>query len=356
MFDRKSIKEYARFRLKAAHWLVVGVVLVASLLGGFASDIGNAGINLDVNLPTDSAEDFNLGDWFDNGEADPDVWEDAIPDEEYDPDIWDEGIQVDPDDGFDEEYDPGIWEDSNLPQTWEEWKEALQRPSLALGTGAIVLFLLIFLFVLVIVLAMTIFLGNVVTVGVRGWLLRFWRGETPSFAALFDSFRIYGPSLKAMLVRDIYTFLWSLLFFIPGIIKSFAYSMVPYIIYENPNLTPNQAIDLSDRITKGAKGKLFVLGLSFFGWNLLSALTAGILGILYVDPYAAVTYAGVYEQLKWDALQSGRVDWTDFGQAPPSDGWAEPAQQPAPVWEAPEAAAPAPVWEAHADPTPTQEP
>lgn len=344
MFDRKSIKEFARFRLKSAHWLVVAVVLIASLLGGAAADVGSASFNFEVNLPTDSTsvEGFDLGDWlgdwFGTGEADPEIWDDAQP--EADPDVWDDGgIQANPD----------LWgEDSvdNLPQNWEEWKEWFRRPSLGDGVGAtrmdwglVILFLVIFFIVMLFVCGITIFLGNIVTVGIRGWLLRYWRGETPSILALFDSFRIYKPSLKAMLWRDIATFLWSLLFIIPGIIKSFAYSMVPYIIYENPNLSANQALRLSNKLTKGAKGKLFVLGLSFLGWNLLSALTMGLLGVLYVNPYMGLTYAGVYEQLKWDALQSGRVDWADFGQAPPMDIWDTPvADTPAAdVWVNPTA-------------------
>ena len=329
MFDRKSIKEYARFRLKAAHWLVVAVVLIASLLGGVAADVGTATVDLNVSGNTDTDS------WFSADGADPGVWEDAETEGDYDPDVWEDGgLQADPD----------IWEEDitdNLPQTLEELKEWFRRPSLYIDRtswGFIILFLVIFTIVMVIICGITIFFGNIVTVGIRGWLLRYWRGEIPSFAALFDSFRLYKPALKAMLLRSIVTFLWGLLFIIPGIIKSFAYSMVPYIIYENPNLSAGEALHLSHKLTKGAKGKLFVLGLSFIGWNLLSAITFGLLGVLFVNPYAGVTYAGVYEQLKWDALQNGRVEWADFGQAPPLDIWDTPATDPAAdVWVNPSA-------------------
>ena len=329
MFDRKSIKEYARFRLKSAHWLVVAVVLIASLLGGAAADVGTATVDLNVSGNTDADS------WFSADGADPGVWEDAETEGDYDPDVWEDG-------GW--QADPDIWEEDitdNLPQTLEELKEWFRRPSLYIDRtswGFVILFLVIFTIVMVIICGITIFLGNIVTVGIRGWLLRYWRGETPSFAALFDSFRLYKPALKAMLLRAIVTFLWGLLFIIPGIIKSFAYSMVPYIIYENPNLSAGEALRLSHKLTKGAKGKLFVLGLSFIGWNLLSAITFGLLGVLFVNPYAGVTYAGVYEQLKWDALQNGRVEWADFGQAPPLDIWDTPATDPtADVWVNPTA-------------------
>lgn len=342
MFDRKSIKEYARFRLKSAHWLVVAVVLIASLLGGVAADVGTATVNLNIGGSTDFNTD--LGDIFSPDEADPDVWDDAEP--EADPNVWEDGgIQADPD----------LWEGDatdNLPQNWDEWKEWFRRPSLSIGrTGwvFVILFLVIFTIVMVIVCGITIFLGNIVTVGIRGWLLRYWRGETPSILALFDSFRLYKPALKAMLWRDIVTFLWGLLFIIPGIIKSFAYSMVPYIIYENPNLSAGEALRLSHKLTKGAKGELFVLGLSFIGWNLLSAMTFGLLGVLFVNPYAGVTYAGVYEQLKWDALQNGRVEWADFGQAPPLDIWDTPVAD-APAAPAEEWLNPSAVYDAYPSP------
>ena len=156
------------------------------------------------------------------------------------------------------------------------------------------------------------------TVGLSGWLLRYWRGETPTVGDLFAAFRIYKPTVVTMLVRDLYIFLWCLLFIIPGIVKSYAYSMTPYIIYENPNLTADQAITLSRRMTDGVKGDLFVLDLSWLGWSLLSAITAGLVGILYVNPYMGLTQAGVYEQLKWNAIQTGRLTWEDFGQMPPA--------------------------------------
>ncbi|MBQ8683403.1 MAG: DUF975 family protein [Clostridia bacterium] len=162
-----------------------------------------------------------------------------------------------------------------------------------------------------------VFVGNVVHVGYHGWMLRYARGEQPPVGEMFASFRIYLPAMKTMLLHDVYIFLWTLLFIIPGIVKTYAYSMTRYIIYENPNLTPDQAITLSRKMTDGYKGELFVLGLSFVGWNLLSGLTLGLLGVLYVNPYMYLTQAGTYEWLKHNALQSGRVTWADFGGTMP---------------------------------------
>ena len=60
-----------------------------------------------------------------------------------------------------------------------------------------------------------------------------------------------------MFVTDLHIFLWSLLFLIPGIVKGYAYMMVPHLLHDNPNLTPKQAMDISNRMTMGYKGDLF---------------------------------------------------------------------------------------------------
>ena len=164
----------------------------------------------------------------------------------------------------------------------------------------------------------TVLVANVIKVGARGWFLRYWRGELPSVGELFASFRIYAPSVTTMLLKDIYTFLWSLLFIIPGIVKGYAYSMAEYIIYENPNLSGNDAITLSRRLTQGAKWDLFVFDLSYIGWDLLNSLTFGILGLVHVNPYRYTAHAAVYQSLKATAIQSGRMTWQDFGQIPPA--------------------------------------
>lgn len=318
MFDRKSIKEFARFRLSQRRWTVVLVLVIAGLLGAAVATPSLPSFNFSVSGPMDgifSQEDDTID--ADTGT----VWDDALPYEE-------DGA----DDSVPDTADPGIWDDADdydpNPDNWFDkqlngWGEGA-RTVVAFAIIFIVLFFLIFLMALF----KTIFLGNIVTVGMNGWLLRFWRGEDVRVTDLFACFRIYKPSLKAMFVSQLYAYLWSLLFVIPGIIKSYAYAMVPYIIYENPNLTPNQAVALSEKLTRGYKWKLFVLELSFIGWNLLSALTCGILGLLYVNPYMGLTYAGAYEQLKWAALQEGRADWSDFGQMPPADVWDVPAADP----------------------------
>ena len=113
---------------------------------------------------------------------------------------------------------------------------------------------------------------------------------------------------------QLFIFLWSLLFLIPGIIKSLAYFMAPYILAECENVTATEAIKLSKRMTSGYKGEIFVMQLSFILWNMLSMITFGVLGVLYVNPYIYISLAGLYEELKQNAIAAGVVSIEELGQ------------------------------------------
>jgi uncharacterized membrane protein len=125
-----------------------------------------------------------------------------------------------------------------------------------------------------------------------------------------------------MLWMGLFTMLWTLLFIIPGIIKALAYFMTPYILAECPDVTATDALKLSMRMTAGHKGKVFVMGLSFIGWGLLTALTFGILGIFYTGPYYYTSFAGLYHELKEEALKNGVVSPAELWPA----GYAQQAQ------------------------------
>jgi len=88
-----------------------------------------------------------------------------------------------------------------------------------------------------------------------------------------------------------------LLFFIPGIIKSYSYSMAPYILAENKGKPALECINESKAMTNGHKMDLFVLGLSFIGWILLCLVTFGI-AYIWVGPYIQSTYVNAYISLK----------------------------------------------------------
>ncbi len=152
------------------------------------------------------------------------------------------------------------------------------------------------------------------TIGLFGWYRKSIYSQT-SLAEMFEPYRHgrFWGSVGTVALTQLYTFLWSLLFVIPGIIKSYSYSQTFFIKGENPNISASRAIELSKIMMDGHKGDLFYLHLSFIGWTLLSSLTYNILGIVYVYPYfyAALTFA--YEEIKADAIARGVIDQSEFG-------------------------------------------
>ena len=103
-------------------------------------------------------------------------------------------------------------------------------------------------------------------------------------------------TIIAFLINSVYTFLWALLFFIPGVVAAYSYSMTYYIMIDNPHLTPDMARKRSIELMEGNKLRLFYLHLSFFGWILLSILTFGIL-MFWIAPYMQCATAEFYETL-----------------------------------------------------------
>ncbi len=91
--------------------------------------------------------------------------------------------------------------------------------------------------------------------------------------------------------------LWTFVFIIPGIIKSFSYALTPFLLVDCPELTPLQCIKLSNKMMKGHKFDLFYLYLSFIGWYLLGLLTLCI-GYLWLAPYVQTSVASFYEDVK----------------------------------------------------------
>jgi len=136
-------------------------------------------------------------------------------------------------------------------------------------------------------------LGGVVQLGYAQYLLKQQDREVNSVKDLFSQFDRFSQGFLQAFLRGLYTFLWALLFVIPGIVKSFGYAMTPFLMAEDPNLTAKEAIKLSQERMMGHKGELFCLGLSFIGWSLLAALTGGI-GNIFLNPYMNAAYAAFY--------------------------------------------------------------
>ncbi len=139
---------------------------------------------------------------------------------------------------------------------------------------------------------------GLLSVGFAAFFLDALRSEKASFDSFFKGFTEYlGTKLVSMLLVSIYTFLWTILFYIPGIVKTYSYAMTPYILLDKPELSANEAITDSRMMMRGHKMELFLLDLSFIGWILLSILTCGIL-FIYVVPYMQAARAEFYRTLK----------------------------------------------------------
>ena len=109
---------------------------------------------------------------------------------------------------------------------------------------------------------------------------------------------MYGKTVLTLFLRKLFIGLWALLLIVPGIVKSYEYRMVPYLLADDPNMTRQDAFRLSKELMYGQKWNTFVLDLSFLGWSLLSLCTCGLLAIFYVNPYVQATNAELFLELK----------------------------------------------------------
>lgn len=136
--------------------------------------------------------------------------------------------------------------------------------------------------------------------GYCAYLITVTRNKDSDFGKLLSGFNRFGDVCITGILKWLFTGLWSLLFVIPGIVKSYSYAMTMYIMQDHPELSGNDAITKSRQMMDGHKFDLFILDLSFIGWYLLGSLTFGILIIFYVEPYRQVTRTNFYEQLRMD--------------------------------------------------------
>ncbi|HQQ67529.1 MAG TPA: DUF975 family protein [Candidatus Cloacimonadota bacterium] len=135
------------------------------------------------------------------------------------------------------------------------------------------------------------------SVGIAAILLKLDRGEVFNVEELFSGFNDFSRTLVAGLLVSLYTFLWSLLLIIPGIVAALSYSMTFFILSENPKLGAEDAITASKNMMMGHKGELFGLFFSFIGWWLLCLVTFG-LALIYVLPYYECALTVFYQNLK----------------------------------------------------------
>lgn len=241
MWTRQLLKENAKVAFKRNYWLCVAASAIALFLTGRLS--------ISINNSMDDMQEFK------NMFQDPEYVRNLI-----------------------EQIPPGLM--------------------LAFGLGAVVGG--------AIGICIVILVSNVAQVGCNRYFIENREHKT-SVGQVFYGFQggRYGGVVWIMFLKGLYIFLWSLLFWIPGIVKSYSYLMVPYIIAENSNLDKSRVFQLSRKMMRGHKWEAFVLGLSFLGWNILGAMSGNLVNIFYVNPYMNATYAEFYSAIKAEALQKG---------------------------------------------------
>lgn len=149
-----------------------------------------------------------------------------------------------------------------------------------------------------------LFIGAPISYGLYFAFLKFCRGAELKVENLFGLFnsKYYIKSICLYLLTTIYTFLWSLLLVIPGIIKGLSYSMAPYILLDNPEITAEEAICRSMEMMRGHKMDLFLMGLGYAGLAILSCFLLFI-PLLWLAPYYVTVITKFYEDLKAEQVR-----------------------------------------------------
>lgn len=247
MWTRVELKERAKIALKQNYWKIVLVCLILGLIGVDGDP------SIDLNYRMD-ASDYQY-----------------YPLDEYNA-LHGESVFVNP---------SGI----------------LSMFNLGFAPAIVGIILPIIFVAMILGIAVAIFVFNPINIGARRFLTKSLNEQADMNELLFGFQSNYKNVVKVLFFCDLSIFLWSLLFIVPGIIKAYEYFMVPYLLGENPNLSTDDALQMSKEMMDGHKWNTFVLQLSFIGWDLLSAFTLGLVHIFYVTPYRNLTLAALFERL-----------------------------------------------------------
>lgn len=242
--------------LRGRYWWAVLAGLIASILGGFGS-VGS--FRFDFNIKTDSSDFYHFVQRLTDGQIDMSAIRDIV------------------------------------------------RPfaGIAAALGGLFVIYGIAMFIV----------GSAVELGYNKFNLSMYESTgAPKIETLFSRFSYLGNALLLRLLMLVKILVWTLLFIIPGIIAAYRYSMAPFIMAENPDLSATESIEKSKQMMAGNKWRLFCLQLSFIGWLLLAAFTGGIGGV-FLAPYMKAAMTAFYLDL------TGRLPGSSYDTAPgaPSD-------------------------------------
>ena len=282
MWTRRELKEKGKFAFKRNYWKTVLVAILFTLVAGGMGSAGGSSFGSGVSEGMSEAAE--------EAKSETDDVLDGVDD------------YYDGEDSYEDEATAEDWAQGIMNGEIEDPAKFSQTDIIAIAVAGVVM-VVIGLIIVALVLVIDVFVANPLEVGIR----RFFTQNLNQSASVkeityaFDS--NYKNIAKTMFYRDLYTFLWSLLFIIPGIVKAYEYRMVPYLLAENPMMSKEEAFAASKQMMDGQKWRTFVLDLSFFGWIILSGLTCGILSIFYVNPYVFSTEAALYERLRYGNVQ-----------------------------------------------------
>lgn len=128
-------------------------------------------------------------------------------------------------------------------------------------------------------------------------ILKFNRNEPFSFQKdIVESFKTNGKRyILTMWLREISVLFWTLFLIIPGIYKSYSYTLVTYLLADNDDLSYKEALSKSEELMEGFKMDWFIMDLSFFLWDILALFTFGI-PYIWLTPYKWTAYAKFYDE------------------------------------------------------------
>lgn len=292
MWTRKELKENAKRRFSANYWMCVLAGLILMIVLGGTGVNNNSRININKSDVADiDIDDVASGEFID--EIRDEIGE-SFTFRSNNKEL--EEAMNDLEEAFSSKrVDPSF-----------DWNPArILIPII----GGIVLIICV---AIIIATALSIFIMNPLEVGGRKFFIdnHDSKGKLGVFGLAFSS--NYGNVVLGMFLKGLFTFLWSLLFIIPGIIKSYEYRMIPYLLAENPDMNHAEAFETSKKMMSGNKWAAFVLDLSFIGWHILNAFTFGLLGVFYVNPYVYQTDAELYFKLKELSNSGSRTENVEY--------------------------------------------
>lgn len=149
--------------------------------------------------------------------------------------------------------------------------------------------------------------------GIR-FYLKLRKDQPVGFTEIFQNFKdkTFLSIAKYSFLQTLFIVLWTMLFIIPGIIKTYEYWAINYILAVRPNIERKELFRLSKTVMDGHKLDVFWLSLTFFGWDLLNALTAGLLGIFWLNPYKEAAFVEFFSEIRLEAISLGKITPNDI--------------------------------------------